>query len=303
MGSERESKALQALTFLPKEITVNEGDTVEWAIGGGDHTVYFAAGQKPPDLIVPGKTKDELVWNPAVFLPSPQKSYDGGGPLSGGAMGEEPMVPRRYSVAFSKAGTYKYVCMFHPGMEGTVTVQTKGAKYPKTQAQYDQSAVKEAQAALAKAKELRQSAKPVISGEPGKRTFTLNMVGSQQDGATFFRFPADRLEIKRGETVTWVMQDPTELHTVTFGVGNKPFDIVIMKPQPKAPPMFMVNMQSMAPAGGKEHTGKGFYNSGFMMTAPPGVQNYSLTFTRAGTYEYICATHAFFGMKGTIVVK
>ena len=218
-------------------------------------------------------------------------------------MGEEPGLPRRYSVAFSKAGTYKYVCMFHPGMEGTVTVQAKGTKYPKTQAQYDQIATQEARAALAKAKELWQTTKPVVSGEPGKRTFTMNLVGSQKDLATFYRFPAERLQIQRGETVTWVMQDPTELHTVSFGVGKKPFDIVIMKPQPKGPPQFLVNMQMFAPAGGKVHTGTGFYNSGFMLPGPPGVQSYSLTFSRSGTYEYICATHAFFGMKGTIVVK
>jgi plastocyanin len=40
-----------------------------------------------------------------------------------------------------------------------------------------------------------------------------------------------------------------------------------------------------------------------LLPGPPGVQSYSLTFSRAGTYEYICATHLFFGMKGAIVVK
>lgn len=123
------------------------------------------------------------------------------------------------------------------------------------------------------------------------------------DVATFYRFPVDRLEVRRGETVTWVMKDPTELHTVSFGVGKRPFDIVIVKPQPKGPPQFLVNMETFQPAGGKVHTGNGFYNSGFMLPGPPGVQTYSLTFSRPGTYEYICATHAFFGMKGMIVVK
>ena len=84
---------------------------------------------------------------------------------------------------------------------------------------------------------------------------------------------------------------------------NKPFDIVTVKPEPKGPPQFLVTMQTFAPAGGKVHTGKGFYNSGFMLVGPPGVQSYSLTFSRSGTYEYICSTHLIFGMKGTIVVK
>ena len=188
-------------------------------------------------------------------------------------------------------------------MEGTVTVQAAGSAYPKTQEQYNQIAVDEAKAALAKARELLETTKPAVAGTPDKRTFTLNMVGSMKDGATFYRFPGERLEISRGDTVTWVMKDPTELHTVTFGTGKAPFDIVIPKPQPQGPPLFLVNMKSMNPAGGKVHRGPGFYNSGFLLTEGPGVRSYTLTFTRSGTYEYICATHAFFGMKGTVVVK
>jgi len=302
-GADRENKALQANAFLPKNITINEGDTVLWALGGGDHTIFFPADQKPPDLIIPGKEKGILLWNPVIFLPSMQKTYDGSGPFSGGVMGQEMGLPKTYETTFTKAGTYKYVCMFHPGMEGSVTVQAAGTAVPKTQAEYDKMAVEQAEAAIAKARELKQGSKPIVAGMPGKRTFTLNMVGSMKEMATFFRFPVDRLEIRRGETVTWVMKDPTELHTVSFGVGKRPFDVVTVKPQPKGPPQFLVTMETFVPAGGKVHTGKGFYNSGFMLPGPPGVQSYSLTFSRSGTYEYICATHLIFGMKGTIVVK
>ena len=302
-GAERESKALQALAFLPKEITVNEGDAVLWALGGADHSIFFPADQKAPDLIVPGKAKGVLLWNPVIFLPSPQKTYDGSAPLSGGVIGQSMGLPKTYQVTFTKTGTYKYVCVFHPGMEGTVTVQAAGTANPKTQAEYDKMAVEQANAAIAKARELKQGSKPIVTGEPGKRTFTLDMVGSMEDVATFYRFPVDRLEIRRGETVTWVMKDPTELHTVSFGVGKRPFDIVTVKPEPKGPPQFLVTMETFVPAGGKVHTGKGFYNSGFMLVGPPGVQSYSLTFSRSGTYEYICSTHLIFGMKGTIVVK
>jgi plastocyanin len=303
-GSSKDSQALQALLFLPKAITINEGDTIQWALGASDHTIYFPAGKKLPDLIVPGKMKGELLWNPVVFLPSPTRTYDGSAPLSGGVLnGEDPQAPKTYAVTFTKAGTYKYVCMFHPGMEGTVTVQAAGGAYPKTQAQYDQVAVQEAQASLAKAQELMNSDKPVVTGAPGRRTYTLNMIGSMKEGATFYRFPSQRLEVARGDTVTWAMKDPTELHTVTFGPGNKPLEIVTMKPQPQGPPLFLVTPQTITPAGGKVHRGSGFYNSGFIVTEGPGVRSYSLTFTKSGTYEYYCATHAYFGMKATIVVK
>lgn len=302
-GSSKDSQALQALLFLPKEITINEGDSVQWALGAADHTIYFPAGKKLPDLIVPGKMKGELLWNPVVFLPSPAKTYDGSAPLSGGVLnGEDPKAPKTYAVSFTKAGTYKYVCVFHPGMEGTITVQAAGGAYPKTQAQYDQIAVQEAQASLAKAQELMNSDKPVVTGAPGKRTYTLNMIGSMKDMATFYRFPAQRLEINRGDTVTWAMKDPTEVHTVTFG-AKEPFEPVTMKPQPQGPPLFLVNPKAITPAGGKVHRGSGFYNSGFMLTQGPGVRSYSLTFTKSGTYEYICSIHAFLGMKAAIVVK
>jgi plastocyanin len=302
-GSSRDSQALQALLFLPKAITINEGDTVRWAVGASDHTIFFPAGQKPPEMIVPGKMKGELLWNPAVFFPSPDKTYDGSKPLSGGVIGtSDPNAPKSYAVTFTKAGTYKYLCMFHPGMEGTITVQASGSPYPKTQAQYDRGAVQEARAALNNVQGLMASNKPTATGGPSKRHYTLNLVGSANDVTSVYRFPVQRLEIRRGETVTWVMQDPAEMHTVTFG-SKEPFEIMTMKPQPQAPPLVLVNMRSMNPGGGKLHAGAGFYNSGFMFTEGPGAKSYSLTFTKSGTFEYECTTHHAFGMKATIVVR
>ncbi|MDR7484886.1 MAG: plastocyanin/azurin family copper-binding protein [Armatimonadota bacterium] len=302
-GSSRDNQSLQALLFLPKAITINEGDAVHWALGAADHAIYFPAGQKLPELIVPGPAKGELLWNPVVFFPSPRKAYDGSGPHSGGALiASDPKAPKTYAVTFTKAGTYAYVCLFHPGMEGTVTVQPAGSAYPRTQAEYDRIAVQEARAALARAEDLMKSNTPVVAGQPGRRTYTLNMVGTAKDPVSLFRFSAQRLEIRRGETVTWVMKDPAELHTVTFGAKD-PFTFVTMRPQPQGPPLLLVNLRSMNPAGGAVHKGSGFYNSGFMFAAGPGAKRYSLTFTRRGTYEYDCTIHAPFGMKATIVVR
>ncbi len=302
-GAAAMNQAEQALLFLPKDITINEGDTIQWKIGASDHTIYFTGGGKAPELIVPGKMKGELLWNPDVFFASPKKAYDGMGPISGGLISSgTPDMPKAHSLSFTKAGTYKYVCLFHPGMEGTVTVQAAGSSYPKTQAQYDQEGTEQANASLAKAKALREGTKPEMTGAPGKRTLTLNLVGSAKDGATFYRFPGENLTISRGDTVTWVMKDPTELHTVTFG-AKKGLDIVTVKPQQGGPPLLLVTKETVMPLGGKVHRGTGFYNSGFLLTEGPGVRNYSLTFTKSGTYEYICAVHQVFGMKGTIVVK
>ncbi len=301
-GASASNQADQALLFLPKEITINEGDTVQWKLSGSEHTIYFPAGQKPPELIVPGKMKGELLWNPDVFFATPKKTYDGMGPISGGALLAAPDNPKSYALTFTKAGTYKYMCMFHPGMEGTITVRPAGSAYPKTQEQYNQMGAVQAKPALAKAQALREASKPEVTGTPGKRTFTLNLVGSLKDGATFYRFPGGTLTISRGDSVTWVMKDPTELHTVSFG-AKKGFDIATVKPQPQGPPLILVTKEAMNLRGGKVHRGAGFYNSGFLATEPPGAPSYALTFTRKGTFEYVCAVHTPFGMKGTVVVQ
>ena len=302
VGADASNKADQALLFLPKEITVNEGDTVQWKLTGSEHTIYFLAGGKPLELIVPGKMKGEFLWNPDVFFASPKKTYDGTGPISGGALLAAPDTPKAFALTFSKPGTYKYACLFHPGMEGAVTVQASGSPYPKTQEEYDKIGAEQAKTALAKAQALREATKPEVAGTAGKRTFTLNLVGSMKDGATFYRFPGETLTMSRGDSVTWAMKDPTELHTVTFG-SKKGFDIATVKPQPQGPPLILVTKGAMNPSGGKVHRGPGFYNSGFLVTEGPGARSYTLTFSQRGTFEYLCAVHQLFGMKGTIVVK
>jgi plastocyanin len=303
VGASAVNQADQALLFLPSTITIDAGDSVQWKLAASDHTIYFPAGQKPPDLIIPGKAKGALLWNPKVFFASPKTAYDGTGPISGGALLHDPNAPKAFRLTFTKPGTYTYLCMFHPGMEGKVIVQPAGSPYPMTQAQYGAEGAKQAKAALAKAEALRTATKPAITMSGGKRTYTLNLVGSVKDHVTVYRFPAGNLTINRGDTVTWVMQDPTELHTVSFGVGTRPFDIVTMQRQPQGPPLLQVTPDVVAPAGGTIQRGAGFYNSGFMMTEGPGVRRYGLTFTKSGTFNYTCAVHDDFGMKAVITVR
>ena len=50
-------------------------------------------------------------------------TWDGTGFLSSGIIVSFPPAPLyQYKVTFSKAGTYKYVCLIHTDMQGTVKV-------------------------------------------------------------------------------------------------------------------------------------------------------------------------------------
>ena len=56
-----------------------------------------------------------------------------------------------------------------------------------------------------------------------------------------------------------------------------------------------------------EFDGTGFFSSGLIGLVDghvlPGGTNFSLYFTKAGVYKYICAVHEPLGMVGTITVR
>jgi plastocyanin len=75
-------KETDRLTFEPASVTVKVGDIVGFTNGGmAPHNVTFSAGLASPTM-------------------------------SGGDS---------FLVKVTRPGTYKYVCTFHPGMEGTIT--------------------------------------------------------------------------------------------------------------------------------------------------------------------------------------
>jgi plastocyanin len=77
---------IQGFAFGPADLVVDAGATVTWTnLDGADHTVTQAGGLvfKSPDLA----TDDT------------------------------------FEVTFAEAGTYEYICKFHPAMRGTVMVE------------------------------------------------------------------------------------------------------------------------------------------------------------------------------------
>ena len=129
------------INVFPKEIAVPVGEKVTWEVNGF-HTISFNA----PEDARPWMQFDDggvLVTNTKAFMPAaspeipepeapPEGSdapprvpvdagtWDGQGFHSSGAPFSDAQLV--YTLAFSTPGTYQYVCLVHPDMEGTVKV-------------------------------------------------------------------------------------------------------------------------------------------------------------------------------------
>jgi plastocyanin len=118
---------VEALAFLPPKVTIASGDTVTFDWSRGDpHNAYFPAGQRPPEFITPEPQQNgppTLAVHPQVIAPTQPSggSYDGSGPLNSGLFAPKedglPELGASFSVAFTKPGTYPYLCSVHGGVD------------------------------------------------------------------------------------------------------------------------------------------------------------------------------------------
>jgi plastocyanin len=107
-------KVMAVNRFSPETVSVKAGQTVTWKAGSPymPHTVSFNPPFKSPD-------------EPNAFLPTGAKSGSrfAGGVAHSGVFGPAPFFPHDgFSLIFTKAGKYPYLCLLHPGMAGTVEV-------------------------------------------------------------------------------------------------------------------------------------------------------------------------------------
>jgi plastocyanin len=300
IGAETPDHALQGQDFYPRTITVKLGDSITWTKNVVlEHTVTFLSGTKPPDLLVP-QPDGRLLFNPLVAFPQGAKTYYGTG-LTGSGVIEQ--AGKSYTLTFTKAGRFDYVCMLHPGMQGTVVVLGAG-KPPMTQAAIDKAAAAQWAQSLQAGKRLLAAWKVSAAASSSGTVYTAPMVGDPQAHISLLRFTPGPLRVKAGSTVRWTMKDGFEIHTATFqGSGELP-QFLLLEQAAQGPPKIFINPKIAAPAGGPKHTGKTYYNSGILVPAnPPGPTEYSLTFTKPGTYTYWCVVHVPEGMRGTVIVQ
>lgn len=138
------------------------------------------------------------------------------------------------------------------------------------------------------------TAATAVPAAGAKRTWTVIAGGSTRDMSVVSNaFHPRTIEIAVGDTVSWQIQG---FHNIAF-LGGTPFPPLEIEEGGKT----YVNPQVLFPAGGPTYDGVGYRNSG-VPTDPSQPFSYSLTFTKPGTYRYVCIIHGP-AMGGTVVVK
>lgn len=125
-GSVLEADIVQ---FNSPDITINVGDSVTWTNPNAvPHTVTFLApGQALPNLVQPSPQPSgpPLLLIPLqTFLPVGGPMYDGTAYANSGIFDAVNSPSNKYTLKFTKPGTYQYHCILHDdqGMMGTITV-------------------------------------------------------------------------------------------------------------------------------------------------------------------------------------
>ncbi|MGZ8437281.1 MAG: cupredoxin domain-containing protein [Candidatus Limnocylindrales bacterium] len=269
-----DATGVAALKFYPAAITVDAGDMITWKVAGNAHTISFlTAGQTPP-------APDD----PAAQAPAGGSSFDGSAYTSSGIKFPAPGQDT-YALTFPTAGTYAFHCLIHPGMDGTVTVAAAGTAYPQDQAAITAANQAAEAADIATGHALEASFSPTTTtNSDGSKTYHL-AAGVGSGGISILRYISSTLDVHVGDTVEWTNFDTNgEPHSVSFG------------PEPQDP-------SAMAPSGGSTYAGSGWVSSGLYVGPPiPAPHSYSLKFTKAGSYKYICVLHDVVGMNGSITV-
>ena len=314
-GSVQFPAALDLNGFFRKVITIHAGDSVKWQFSKRVvHTVTFLA---PGDTRPPLEQSDPAnpysgfndstgapMWfngQPGITIP-PDHAFPQGGDTMGARAyhnsGLSAPTFQPYKLKFTKKGSYKYICLVHPGMSGRVKVLPKSATIPRARADR-RARVKEYKRAVKQAKrlgKLKPKGNNVVAGHDSTKV-------------AWFRFFPETRTIKAGESVHFSISSNSEIHTMTFG-PQPSADLVLVHPQPAGPPLLQFNpfmflpsdVPPLPPYTGSNH-GNGFFNTGIMDSNPqsPPPSSVDVTFPNAGTYLYECTIHP--GMQATIQVE
>jgi plastocyanin len=276
VGSESSNQAIQGMSFLPENIYINAGDKVTWRANAAEiHTVTFLAEGQSLESMQPFNP-----MRPEFISQVGGKDYDGQSYYNSGVMTNVSnsgfKQVRKYTLAFPNEGEFTYYCLVHGmAMKGTIHVRAAGTEYPYSQSQYDRQTEKQERKIIRDGYQQWDAAREQVDSIAAAHVV---VAGTDNATAMVMRYVHQKTTVHVGDKVTFVNAGMGAPHTVTFGT-EPPFPF----PQVGDPTNF---------AGGD-------LNSGIM--EPHG--SFTVTFTKAGKFHYICAFHDYMGMEGDITVR
>jgi plastocyanin len=318
VGYENAQKGIDVMGFFPSVATIHVGDTVHWKINSVElHTVTFLAGEQAPDLLLPSSlvsgadpTVSPLMFNPAAANPVIPAGgmYDGSTFANSGLMGYESWEAQDFSLTFTNAGTYNYLCLVHGEiMSGRVRVVGPDENAPKP---LQEMAMGKAQIAsqLAKVPGVMKAAnaqiKPDVKNADGSTTHFVTL-GYSEGKIDLMQFFPKKTVAKPGDTVIWEMSTHNDApHTVTFLNGAAAPDLVTVVTQPNMPPFLYINPGTLFPSQlGQDLTRTGLYSSGLKNPIPGPIYTLKIGDMTPGLQPYVCLLHDESGMTGTLMIK
>lgn len=115
----------------------------------------------------------------------------------------------------------------------------------------------------------------------------------------FMRFYPSTITINEGDSIVWKLNS-LEPHTVTFPKsGDKAPDLLV--PEGGNSQRMLLNSLAGFVQGGSTFDGTALTGSGQLGGEPQAPKEYTLTFPKTGTYDYICAFHPM--MKANVIVQ
>jgi plastocyanin len=305
--------------YFPSKLQIHVGDKVTFK-SRNFHTATFLGSTPRSKLpvVTPDTTSHYAgvvdatgtpFWfngGPPKFVYNPQVIEPVGSPVVADSAvhnsGNFVFIPKhQYTFTFTKPGTYKMLCLVHAGMQGTIVVKPKKGHIPTG-----------AQVAAATLKQLNrswQTARSLQSQRPSEPNTVYAGAGQH---VVLQAFLPKTLSVRVGATVTWVSNAEAEPHNMSFGpvdyienllntldqfpvsssAPNQVIPFVALGSEPPAPYVYT----------GSNH-GNGFLATPAIDKDPssPPPDRFSVTFTKLGTYHYICMFHGK-EMSGDIIV-
>ena len=281
----------------------------------------------------PGDAPGQLQINPAVAAPtnppagSPAPgacgdtatpcSFDGATDLNSGAV---PTNGTSHFVVKVNAapGTYQYVCLIHPGMQGSFKVARPKA-HASSPHQVAHKAAHQARADTKQALDTEEDVRPPPAqrNADGTRTVTA-IAGAATPYVEIAEMLPRRTSVRAGDTVRWITKTIKDPHTVTFPEGDiastEPIpnycegnpDVLQTGPPATPPcgdPTKFETHFNPAPSGGTVISSPSTVATSGVISNPPAPfpTSYSFSFPKAGTFTYVCRIHDH--MIGTVRVR